>query len=186
MVSLVQLWLTILLAAVAVFIASSLIHMVLKWHNSDYGKLSNEDEVRAAIRRGNPPPAQYVMPHCTDMKDMAKPEFQQKYAEGPVAVMTVMPNRMPNMGQTLGVWFVFNLVVAFFVAYLCSRTVTSGTAYLAVFRVAGTVTFMAYALGDVPNSIWMGKPWSITMKHLADSLIYALVTGGVFGAMWPR
>jgi hypothetical protein len=49
-VSLAQLWLPILLSAVCVFAASSLIHMVVKWHASDYNPLSNEDEVRAAIR----------------------------------------------------------------------------------------------------------------------------------------
>jgi hypothetical protein len=186
MVTLAQLWLTVLLAAVAVFIASSLVHMVLKWHASDYQKLSNEDEVRATVRRGNPAPGQYIIPHCTDMKDLAKPELQAKYVEGPVATVTVLPNRVPNMGPTLGVWFVFNLVVAFFVAYLCSRTLDSSEPYLAVFRVSGTITFMAYAMGDIPSAIWMGKPWSVTMKNVGDALIYGLVTGGVFGSMWPR
>ncbi len=186
MVPLTQLWLPILLSAVAVFIASSLIHMVLKWHNSDYQKLPNEDEVRAAIRKGNPAPGQYVIPHCTDMKDMANPEFTRKYAEGPVGVMALMPNRTPSMGPMLGVWFVFNVVVAFFVAYLCSRTLQPAPEYLTVFRVAGTATFMAYALGDVPSAIWMGKPWPVVLKNSADSLIYALVSGGVFGSMWPR
>jgi len=186
MPSLAQLWLPILLSAVAVFVASSLIHMVFKWHNTDYNKLPNEDEVRAAVRKGNPAPGQYIIPHCTDMKDMAKPEHVQKYVEGPVGVFTVMANRAPNMGPTLGLWFVFNLVVAFFTAYLCSRTLQTSTEYLAVFRVAGTVAFMGYALGDVPSAIWMGKPWSATMKGVGDALIYGLLTGGVFGAMWPR
>ncbi len=186
MVSLAQLWLPILLAAVAVFIASSLVHMVLKWHNADYHKLSNEDEVRAAIRKGSPAPGQYIIPHCTDMKEMANPEHLKKYTDGPVAVMAVMANKAPNMGPTLGLWFVFNLVVAFFTAYLCSRTLQPSTEYLQVFRVAGTVTFIAYALGCFPAAIWMGKPWSVVTKEVADSLIYGLVTGGVFGSMWPN
>ena len=65
-----ELWLPIVLTAVFIFIASSLIHMVFKWHNSDYKKLSNEDEVAAAIRAGNHAPGQYVLPHCMDMKEM--------------------------------------------------------------------------------------------------------------------
>jgi len=186
MVALAQLWLPILLSAVAVFIASSLIHMVFKWHNSDYHKLPNEDEVRAAIRKGGPAPGQYVIPHCTDMKEMANPEFLKKYTEGPVGLMYVMPNKAPNMGPTLGLWFAFNLVVAFFTAYLCSRTLQPATEYLAVFRVAGTVTFIAYAMGCFPAAIWMGKPWSVVSKEVLDSLIYGLVTGGVFGSMWPN
>lgn len=186
MPSLAQLWLPILLSAVAVFVMSSLIHMVFKWHNSDYRKLPNEDEVRAAVRKGNPAPGQYVIPHCADMKDMGTPEFQQKFTEGPIGILTLKPNGPPTMGPMLGAWFVFNLVVAFFTAYLCSRTLQTSTEYLAVFRVAGTVSFMAYAMGGVPSAIWMGKPWGATMKDVGDALIYGLLTGGVFGAMWPR
>ena len=53
MLTLASLWLPIVLAAVAVFVVSSLIHMVFRWHASDYRKLSNEDEVReiASIAR---------------------------------------------------------------------------------------------------------------------------------------
>ena len=42
MVALSALWMPILLSAVAVFIASSAIHMVVKWHNSDFKKLPDE------------------------------------------------------------------------------------------------------------------------------------------------
>ena len=55
-----QLWLPILSTAALIFIASSLIHMVFKWHNADYKKLANEDDVRAAIRATSPAPGQYV------------------------------------------------------------------------------------------------------------------------------
>lgn len=183
MVALTQLWLPIVLAAVAVFVASSVVHMVLKWHNSEYGKLPNEDQVRATIRQGGVAQGQYIMPYCSDMKDMGKPEMQQKYVEGPVGYMVLMPNGAPNMGPQLGKWFALNLVVAVFVAYLVSRTVMPGAEYLQVFRVAGTVTFLAYGIGPVADAIWWSKPG--TLKYLADALIYGLVTGGVFGSLWP-
>ena len=57
MAMLAQLWLPIVLSAVGVFVASSLIHMLFKWHNRDYRKLPNEDAVRAAINAGQPAPA---------------------------------------------------------------------------------------------------------------------------------
>ena len=79
MISLMQLWLPILLSAVAVFVVSSLVHMVLKWHAPDYHGFGNEDEVLAAIRKGNPSPGIYMMPFCKDMKDMATPEMQARY-----------------------------------------------------------------------------------------------------------
>lgn len=187
MVSLMQLWAPIVLSAFLVFVTSSLIHMVFKWHNSDYHKLPNEDEVRAAIRKGSPAPGQYIFPHCVDHKEMALPENQKKWVDGPVGLMYVMKNGLPNMGPTLGKWFAFNLVVAFFVAYLASRTVAvDSNDYLHVFRIVGTVTFLSYAAGGIPSAIWMGKPWSVVLKDCFDGLLYGLVSGGAFGWLWPR
>jgi len=185
-VPLLQLWIPILLSAVCVFIASSLVHMVLKWHASDYNALANEDEVRAAIRKGSPAPGQYVLPHCADMKDMGKPEMIAKYEEGPLGFLVINPNGVPAMGAALGKWFAFTVLVAFMAAYLASRTLAPGTHYLQVFRVVGAVSFLAYGFGSIPNAIWMGKPWSSALKDLADALIYALLSAGVFGWLWPR
>jgi hypothetical protein len=185
-VSLLQLWLPILLSGVIVFAASSLIHMVVKWHASEYKPLANEDEVRAAIRKGAPAPGQYVLPHCADHKDMGKPEMLAKYEEGPIAFLVINPNGPPAVGASLGKWFVFTVVVAFMAAYLASRTLAPGTHYLQVFRVVGAVTFLTYGFGSISNSIWMGKPWGSTFKDLADSLIYGLLSAGVFGWLWPR
>ena len=185
-VALLQLWLPILLSAVCVFVASSLIHMVLKWHNSDYKALSNEDEVRAAIRKGSPQPGQYVLPHCADHKEMGKPDMLAKYTEGPVAMLMVNPNGPPAMGAAMGKWFAFSVLVAFTAAYLASRTLAPGTHYLQVFRVVGAVSFVAYGFGSIPNAIWMGKPWGSVMKDLADALIYGMLSAGVFGWLWPR
>ena len=185
-VSLLQLWMPILLSGVCVFVASSFIHMVVKWHASDYNALPNEDEVRAAIRKGAPAPGQYVLPHCSDHKDMAKPEMQAKYTEGPIGFLVINPNGPPAMGAALGKWFGFTLLVAFMAAYLASRTLAPGTHYLQVFRVVGAVSFLTYGFGSISSSIWMGKPWSSTFKDLADALIYGLLSAGIFGWLWPR
>ena len=185
-VSLVQLWLPILLSAVFVFVASSLIHMVVKWHASDYNALSNEKEVRAAIRKGSPAPGQYVLPHCADMKQMGQPGMLAKYAEGPVAFLSVNPNGPPAMGGALVKWLLYTVLVAFMAAYLASRTLAPGTHYLQVFRVVGTVSFLTYGFGSIQLAIWMGKPWRSAAKDLADALIYGLLSAGVFGWLWPR
>src|SRR5688572_21274093 len=116
--SLLSLWLPILLSAVVVFIISSLIHMVLKWHAGDYNALTNEEEVRAAIRAGNPAPGRYVVPHCPDMKDMGSEAMLKKYREGPVGHFTLGPAGVPVIGKFLGMWFVWTLIVATVAAYL--------------------------------------------------------------------
>jgi hypothetical protein len=186
MVSLGALWLPILLSAVFVFIVSSIIHMVLKYHASDYRKLPNEDAVRAAVRAGSPPPGQYVTPHVADFKLMDTPEVKQKFVEGPVAVMYVRKPGETGMGPALVNWFLFSLVVSFFVAYITCHVLGPGTEYLQVFRVVGATAFLAYAAGQVPAAIWMGKPWSLALKEIFDGLVYGLVTAGTFGWLWPR
>jgi hypothetical protein len=186
MVSLGSLWLPIVVSAVLVFIASSIIHMVLKYHNKDYFKLPNEDAVRAAVRAGNPPPGQYVVPYCSDMKEMEKPEMQQKYIDGPVLVMNVLRLGVPRMGKYLIQWFIFILVVSFFIAYVAAHSLPPGAAYLRVFRVVGAVGFLAYAAGQLPAAIWMGKPWRVAWKEAFDGLVYGLVTAGAFGWLWPN
>ena len=186
MVGLGDLWLPVLVSSVLVFIVSAIIHMVLKYHNKDYTKLPNEDAVRQAIRAGNPAPAQYIIPYCSDMKDMEKPEMKQKYLEGPVAVVNLMRPGAPNMGKSLTQWFIFLLVVSFFIAYVASHALPRGAEYLNVFRIVGAVGFLAYAASQVQGSIWMGKPWRVTWKDVLDGLIFGLVTAGVFGWLWPR
>ncbi len=186
MVTLQQLLFPILLSAVLVFVMSSLIHMVLKWHNTDYRKFSNEDAVRAAISGGSASPGQYVLPWAQSMEECKTPEFEKKMLEGPIAMVWIKRPGPMKMGPQLGQWFVFNLLVSVFVAYLASRTLPAGTDYLRVFQVVGTVGFMTYGLGEIPMSIWMGKPWIVAAKEAADGLLYGLMMGGAFGWLWPR
>ena len=186
MVTLGSLWLPIVLSAVLVFIASSIIHMVLKYHNKDYTRLPNEEAVRAAIRSGNPPPGQYIIPYCMDMKEMEKPEMKQKYIEGPIAVMNILRPGLPKMSKNLSQWFGFILVVSFFIAYIAAHSIPAGARYLEVFRVVGATGFLAYGAGQFTAAIWMGKPWKVAWKEAFDGLIYGLVTAGTFGWLWPR
>src|SRR5262252_10153860 len=160
MVSLAALWLPILLSAVIVFIASSIIHMVLPYHRGDYRKLPDEDNLRKVLRAANLTPGLYHTPYCTH-KEMNSPENKAKLAEGPVALMTVFPNGPVNMGKFLGQWFVYCVVVSFFAAYLAAHTLHSGAPFRHVFRVVGTAAFMAYGVGTLATGIWKGQPWSV-------------------------
>jgi hypothetical protein len=185
MVSLASLWLPVVLGAVAVFFASSLVHMVLRWHNADYRKLPNEDEVRATVRKGAPAPGQYVVPHCLDMKQMQTPEMQQKFVDGPNALVRIHPSGAPTMGPMLGKWFALNLVVSFMIAYIAAHTLAAGTPPLQVLRVTASIGFLAYAVGSVSDGIWFYKPWPAVAKDLADALIYGFAGGAAFAFLWP-
>lgn len=184
MVSIPELWLPIVLSAVLVFVASAIIHMALKYHDSDYGALPDEERILAAMREAGVGPGHYSFPHPGSAK-RDDPEVVARFERGPVGLATVVPSGPPAMGKNLIQWFLFGLVVAVFAAYLASRTRAPGAEYFEVFRVAGTTAFLAYGLGQVVDSIWGGVPWRITVKNLVDGLIYALLVGGTFAGFWP-
>jgi len=185
MVSLGALWLPIVLSAVIVFFASSIMHMLLPYHRSDYRPLPEEDRILGALRPANLTRGLYLFPFCTH-KDMKSPAVLEKYKQGPVGYMTIFPSGPPVMPKFLAQWFGYCLLINFFVAYLTGHTVPPGTNYLAVFRVAGTAAFLAYGLGHLSNGIWKGQPWSNTIKEVFDGLIYGLLAAGTFGWLWPR
>jgi hypothetical protein len=185
MVPLSDLWLPIFLSAVIVFVASAILHMVLTYHQSDCHQLPDEDKLLAAFRSAGLTRGYYMFPYGKP-KDMKSPAMMEKYKQGPVGTVTVVPSGPPAMGKYLGLWFAFCLVVSFFVAYLTGHTVPPGTQYLAVFRVAGTAGFMAYGLGTLSNGIWKGQPWSMVIKESIDGLVYGLLTAGTFGWLWPH
>ena len=185
MVTVMSLWLPIVVASVAVFFASWLIHMLLKYHSNDFKKMPNEDAVMDALRKLNIPVGEYMVPRCDNMKQMKEPAFLDKLNKGPVFMMTVMPNGPFNMGKSLGAWFVYCGVVSVFAAYITGRAVPAGSEYLHVFRFAGCVAFVGYTLALWQDAIWYKRTLSTVIKHSIDGLIYGCVTGGVFGAMWP-
>jgi len=186
MVSLSALWLPILLSAVIVFAASSLIHMAPLWHKNDFPRMPREEEVLAALRPLAIPPGDYFLPLPRSRAEMRSPEFQDKLTKGPVAVMTVMPNGMFNMTRNLVQWFLFVVVAGFFVAYITSRALPVGAPYPRVFQIAGATAFIGYALALCELSIWYRRSWSLTLKAAFDGLIYASLTAGTFGWLWPR
>lgn len=185
MVTLVELWAPILLSAVLVLVASSVIHMVLGYHNNDYGKPPEEDRIMETLREAGVPPGAYAMPHAGSMKELGDPEFVARMKRGPVAMLTVRPPGPPAIGKSMAQWFALSVVIGIFAAYLTGRALGPGAEYLEVFRFAGTVAFAGYALAEWHQSIWRGQAWSTTLKYTADGLVYALLTAGAFGWLWP-
>ncbi len=185
MVPIMSLWLPILLSAVAVFIISSLIHMVLGYHANDFKSLPSEKNVLDDLRKHNIPLGDYAFPKANSMKEMGSLEFIEKYKQGPVGMITIMPSGTPNMTQQLAMWFIYAIIVGIFAAYVAGRAVDPGDGYLAVFRFVGVTAFVGYGLALMQNSIWYKRNWITTFKTMFDGLLYALVTAGIFGWLWP-
>ena len=139
----------------------------------------------AALREHGLKPGNYAFPRPSSMKDMSTPEMTERFKQGPVGYMTVLPNGMPAMGKSLVQWFVYSIVLSLVAGYVAHAVLESGAHYLAVFRVTGTVAIVGYAFSSVQDSIWKGVKWSTTAKFLFDGVIYGLVTAGTFGWLWP-
>ena len=185
MVPVATLWLPVLLSAVVVFIISSVIHMVLKYHNTDYKGLPGEDKVMDDLRKAGIPAGDYMFPYCTENKERNSKEFQDKMKKGPSGVMTLFPAGSNFMGSSLAQWFIYCLIVGIFAAYVAGRALEPGAHYLSVFRFTGVTAFVSYSLALMQNSIWYKRSWTATLKSMFDGLIYALFTAGVFGWLWP-
>jgi len=186
MVPVLSLWLPIVLSAVFVYIASSIIHMVLRYHRADMTALPHEDEAREALRRYDIPPGDYFTPWGGSMAAMKDPAFIAKMKEGPVALMTFVPPGPPKMGKNLLLWFLYSIVVSGLAAYVTGHALPVGAGYRGVFRIAGCVAFAGYSLALLQNSIWYYRNWGTTLRSMFDGLIYAGLTAGTFGWLWPR
>ncbi len=186
METLVGLWMPSLVSSVLVFIASSLVWTVLGAHKWHIKGLPDEAAAREALTKQGIGAGMYTIPYSPGPAKMKDPAFQEKLVKGPVAVITLRQPGMPNMGKFLGSWFLYLLFVSYTVALVCGQTLSKGTSYMLVFKVAGAVAFAGYSYAQIPAAIWWGRPWKSALKEFADGILYAALTAGTFGWLWPE
>ncbi len=164
MTGITALWLPILLSAIAVFVASSLIHMVSPWHKGDYPKVPDEEAVRSALGPLAIPPGDYMVPRPVGRAEMRSPEFLDKVRAGPNLILTVLPNG----------------------PYIAGRALSPDPEGAGIVRFVGATAFIGYSAALWQMSIWYRRAWSTTVKATVDGLIYALITAAIFCFLWPR
>jgi hypothetical protein len=178
------LWLPIFLSAIFVFVVSSILHIIVPMHKRDYKKLAGEDMVLKEMRAQGVTPGEYMFPFAA-MKEMNSPDVIKKFNDGPVGIMTVLPNGKPRMGKHLVLWFLYLVFVNIFVAYATALGLARGTEYILVFRVTGAIAVLAYVASPLYEYIWKGQRCGTTFRFVVDGVIYGLVTAGTFGWLWP-
>jgi Flp pilus assembly protein TadB len=186
MVGVTSLLVPILLSAVIVFVASSIIHMVLTYHRGDYARFAKEDALLDALRGLDIPPGDYVCPHAGSPEAMKSPEFQEKMKKGPIVIMTVAPGGSASMGKSLTQWFLYSVLVGLLTAFAAGAVLPPGESYHEVFHLVAITSFMGYSLALLQGSIWYKRGWGATLRSVFDGAIYGLLTGGTFGWLWPR
>ena len=186
MVALLALWLPIVVSAVFVFIALSIVHMLPGWHKSDMTAVPGEGRVMELLRGLNVQPGEYRFPFSNSTKEMETPAFVEKMKVGPVGTMTIRPSGELPFGKMMGGWFLYSLFIGALVAYVTGHTYGRGAPFVEVLRVSGLVAFCCYAVAHWQNWIWWGRSTRFTLTYSVDGLLYAIVTGATFAWLWPR
>jgi len=185
MVELSQLWLPVLISAVAVFFLSFCMWMVLPHHKSDWSPVTDEEGLMQTLRAQGLKPGQYSLPHCADPAMMKDEAWMARYNQGPKGFLVLQPEGPMNMGKSLVTSLLFNLITALLVGYVAAMALPVGAGAGAVFRFVLIVAFLANSFGLVWGSIWFGRTWSSTLKEMGDGLVYSLATAAVFAFLWP-
>jgi hypothetical protein len=174
--------LPIILTGVALFFASFLSWMVVQLHKGDWNKLARESEFMDAVRKLDVPRGNYSFPACDNPSEMNTPEFQEKMKAGPRGTMSIYA--MPSMPRNLALTMVSFLVVTFCLAYLATIVpLPAGASFMTVFRFFATAAFLVYCTAIIQNAIWFP---SRIVGHVIESIAYGVITGLIFGLMWPK
>ncbi len=139
------LWLPIILSATAVFLVSSIIHMVLPYHKSDFRKFPREDDIREALAKSHIHKGEYMFPYAADSGESSSQDFKDKLNNGPAGILAVFPSGPFNMGARLVMWFLYCAVVSICAAYIAGHALIAGAIFRSIFRFTGAIAFIGYS-----------------------------------------
>ena len=177
----VNLILPILISTVVLFFASFLSWMVLQLHKSDWKKLRKEDEFLAAVRNCEISEGTYMFPMAESAAEMKNEEFKRKFEAGPRGIVSVFGKM--NMGVNLLLTIIYFFVISFMLGYLSTIALKSGAPFWHVFRFVSTAGLMTFLAAIVQHAIWFRTR---IVGHIVESIAYAIITGLIFAAMWPK
>jgi len=180
-----DLWLPVLIGAVAVFIASSIIWMALPYHKADIRFLPDERAFDEAIKPLDIAPGLYMFPNCASASEMKSDAFKERFERGPWGIITIMPAK-PNFGLNMLKTFLSYLVICTLIAYVAGSTIPAGAEYLHVFRVCGACGLLGFCTGGLAGDFFLGKPTRFVITGLIDGVMFTLILAGVFASMWPQ
>ncbi|MDJ0522862.1 MAG: hypothetical protein QNJ90_12410 [Planctomycetota bacterium] len=182
-VSLADLWLPILLSGVAVFFLSFIMWMVLPHHRSDWSKLPDEDGTMDHL--GDIEAGMYTFPHCVTPEEMKDPAYIEKRDKGPSGMMTIVPRGPMNMGKSMFLSFIYNVIIAVLVAYVATIAIAKGDPNGDVLQLTSTVAWLGFAGAHGWYLLWFYYKPALIAKSVIDGLVYALACGFLFKAFWP-
>ena len=179
------LWIPIVVSAIAVLFACFVTRNVIGLHRADWKELPEEEATVEQLQKSGVGPGMYLFPgrrekHTPELEECR----QQRMNSGPWGTINVCA-RQPGLARHLFQTLIFCLTASTFVGYLGSLALDPGAKFLQVFQFTGTAGILAYAFGGIPNAIWFGSHVRRAVKDVIDGLCFGLITGTIFGILWP-
>jgi hypothetical protein len=178
--SVVDLWLPILAAGLATHILSTIAWVVLPHHKPEWQKYPNEDELLGQLAK-NAQAGQYIFPYARSSEDVNSDAYKEKLSK--CRGMLVLWPTPTHMGKAIGLTLVAFLIIAFVIGYLASMGLQPGADFMKVFRFVTTAGLLAHIAAKFPFVFWFRR--KVAMDVL-DGVVFALVTGLIFAALWPK
>jgi hypothetical protein len=176
-----ELWLPILVSGVVLFFLSAAAWMLLPHHKPEWKGLPNEDALTKTLRETDIPAGQYMFPYCERHADSKSEEMKRRMQTGPHGTLYVWPGA-PNMGINMACTVAFFIIANFVIAYLATMALDRGDSFMEVLRFVGTAAILTYASAPILNGIWFRRKM---LADIIDGIVFGLVTGLLFAAMWP-
>lgn len=185
MAFLIDLWLPILVSAVAVWVASALAWTALGHHKKDMQELTPqaEEELKQVLSRHGVTPGVYGYPNFNSFKGKSKEEVAAMMTR-PMGILRVW--RGMGMAGPMVFGFVWSLIIGVLIAYIGHPVLPKGTEFAKVMQVLGTAGVLAYAFGGVVNDVWFQESKRAMVLCFIDGVVYGLITGAIFAWLWPK
>ena len=169
-----------LLAAVVIFVWSSISWMVIGWHMIDIFNLPDESVVQqmdATITE----PGIYIYPgYPTDESEAGMEAWTNKHLAGPLMFMVYEPNGSDPMPAGMFIkGFLLNFITAFFASVLLFMTLAQNPSFWR--RVTFVVMLAVFAGFMFPFSEWnwWSYPLGYTLVNVADGILTWFFAGMV-------
>ena len=180
------LWIPIVVSSLAVLGASCVVHVFIAQRLRNWKTLPEEDATVEQLQKSGTGPGFYVFPGTQNRASGASEESRlHRMESGPWGTANIRA-RQPSIGKALVQSFTFCLVTSILVAYLGTLALSPGDDFSRVFQVIGTAGILAYAFGGIPNAIWLGLDFRSAVLDVVDGIFCGLITGAVFGILWPN
>ena len=179
-------WMPILASAAAVWVASAIAWMAINHHADDMKSLTPDAESKLSnlVKAHNIAPGVYGYPDFKKCKGQS-PEERKAAMKEPMGILRVW--KPINMSRPMILSFLFYIFIGVLIAYLGTAAgIPAVGPFSHAFRVFGTAGVLAHACGGVVCNMWFQESRRAMILNFVDGVVYGLITGAVFAALWSK